>query len=101
MIKEGNIMNVLVVDIGGSNIKILATRQKEPRKFSSGPEMTVERMVAGVKDLTGDWKYDVVSIGYPGTVLGDRVVSEPHNPCLGLDWGRLSIRLRMPGQAYQ
>ncbi len=72
-------MNVLVVDVGGSNIKILASGQDEPRKFSSGPEMTAERMVSGVKKLAGDWKYDVVSIGYPGLALRDCVVSEPHN----------------------
>ena len=72
-------MNVLVVDVGGSNVKILATGQDEPRKFSSGPKMTAEEMVSGVKELAEDWKYDVVSIGYPGAVLRDRVVSEPHN----------------------
>ncbi len=72
-------MNVLVVDVGGSHVKILATGQDEPRKFSSGPEMTVEEMVSGVKELAEDWKYDVVSIGYPGVAHGDRVVSEPHN----------------------
>ena len=70
-------MNVLVVDIGGTNIKILATGQKEPRRFPSGPTMTARRMVSGVKKLAGDWKYDVVSIGYPGLVLHGRMVSEP------------------------
>jgi len=72
-------MKVLVVDVGGSNVKFLATGQDEPRKFSSGPKMTVEQMVSGVKELVGDWKYDVVSIGYPGPVLRNRAVSEPHN----------------------
>ena len=76
-------MNVLVVDVGGSNVKILATGQDEPRKFSSGPKMTAEEMVSGVKELAEDWKYDVVSIGYPGAVLRDRVVSEPHNLAKG------------------
>lgn len=71
-------MNVLVV-VGGSNVKILATGQDEPRKFSSGPKMTAELMVTGVKELAGDWKYEVVSIGYPGLALRDCVVSEPHN----------------------
>ena len=77
-------MNVLVVDIGGTNIKILATGQKEPRRFPSGPTMTARRMVSGVKKLAGDWKYDVVSIGYPGLVLHGRMVSNPHN--LAGDW---------------
>ena len=77
-------MNVLVVDIGGTNVKILATGQAEPRKFPSGPTLTPKRMVAGVKKLAADWKYDVVSIGYPGPILGGRPVSEPFN--LGPGW---------------
>jgi len=77
-------MNVLVVDIGGTNVKILATGQAAPRKFPSGPTLTPKRMVAGVKKLAGDWKYDVVSIGYPGPILGGRPVSEPFN--LGPGW---------------
>jgi polyphosphate glucokinase len=77
-------MNVLVVDIGGTNVKILATGQAEPRKFPSGPTLTPKRMFAGVKTLAGDWKYDVVSIGYPGPILGGRPVSEPFN--LGPGW---------------
>jgi len=77
-------MNVLVVDVGGTHVKILATGQKEPREFPSGPTLTAERMVAGVKKLAGSWKYDVVAIGYPGPVLRNRPVAEPHN--LGLGW---------------
>jgi polyphosphate glucokinase len=72
-------MNVLAVDVGGTNVKILASGQKEPRKFPSGPKLTPERMVSGVKELAADWKYDVVSIGYPGRVVGDRAVTEPRN----------------------
>lgn len=77
-------MKVLVIDVGGSNVKILVTGQEEPRKFSSGPDMTAQEMVTGVKELAKDWAYDVVSIGYPGRALRDRVVSEPHN--LGKCW---------------
>jgi polyphosphate glucokinase len=77
-------MNVLVIDIGGTSVKILASGKDEPRKFPSGPTMTPERMVAGVKELAGDWKYDVVSMGYPGPVLHGRPVAEPHN--LGPGW---------------
>jgi polyphosphate glucokinase len=72
-------MNVLVVDIGGTNVKILATGQKERRKFPSGTTLTPKQMVSEVKTLAGDWKYDVVSIGYPGVVVGDRAVTEPRN----------------------
>ena len=77
-------MNILVVDVGGNNVKILASGQEEPRKFPSGPELTAEAMVEGVKELAGDWNYEAVSIGYPGPVLQDRPVSEPHN--LGGGW---------------
>jgi polyphosphate glucokinase len=77
-------MNILVVDIGGNNVKILATGQEQPRKCPSGPELTPEAMVQGVKELAGDWNYEAVSIGYPGPVLQDRPISEPHN--LGSGW---------------
>jgi polyphosphate glucokinase len=76
-------MNVLVIDIGGTNVKILATGQKEPRRFPSGPTMTPRQMVAGVKKLTGDWRYDVISVGYPGLVHQSRVAAEPYNLASG------------------
>lgn len=76
-------MSVLVVDIGGTNVKILATGEKEPRKFPSGPKMTPRQMVAGVKKLAGDWQYDVVSIGYPGMVKDGRLITEPNNLASG------------------
>jgi polyphosphate glucokinase len=77
-------MNVLIVDVGGTNVKILATGQKEPRRFPSGPALTPEQMVAGVKKLAEDWKYDVISVGYPGIVSHGRIATEPHN--LGKGW---------------
>lgn len=77
-------MNVLVVDVGGTHVKILATGQKQPREFPSGPKLTPKQMVAGVKKLAKDWNYDAVSIGYPGPVLRNRPISEPHN--LGSGW---------------
>jgi polyphosphate glucokinase len=72
-------MNVLVVDVGGTNVKILVTGQDAPRKFPSGPALTPEKMVSGIKELAGEWKYDVVSIGYPGRVLKGRIAAEPYN----------------------
>ena len=60
-------------------MKILATGQKERRRFPSGPALTADQMVRGVKELAGDWKYDAVSIGYPGPVLHGRPVAEPFN----------------------
>jgi polyphosphate glucokinase len=77
-------MNVLVVDVGGTHVKILGTGQEEPREFPSGPALTAEQMVRGVKELAGEWKYETVSIGYPGPVLHGRPVLEPHN--LGPGW---------------
>src|SRR5580704_10561538 len=76
-------MNILVVDVGGTNVKILATGHEEPRKFPSGPTLTAEQMVARVKELAGDWQYDVVSIGYPGFVMRGRPIAEPHNLAVG------------------
>jgi predicted NBD/HSP70 family sugar kinase len=72
-------MNVLVVDVGGTNVKILATGESEPRKFPSGPTLSPETMVAGVKEVARDWRYDVVSIGYPGRIVHGKVLTEPHN----------------------
>jgi polyphosphate glucokinase len=77
-------MNVLVVDVGGTHVKILASGQKEPRRFESGPTLTAKQMVSEVQKLAGDWSYDVVSIGYPGPVLRGRPIAEPHN--LGGGW---------------
>ncbi len=77
-------MKILVIDIGGTHVKVLATGQKTHRQFDSGSTMTPKRMVAGVKKLTADWKYDVVSIGYPGPVVQGRIILEPWN--LGRGW---------------
>jgi polyphosphate glucokinase len=70
---------VLVVDVGGTNAKLLATGQKEPRKFSSGAEMTAGMMVREAKKTARGWDYDVVSIGYPGPVVHGRPLRDPHN----------------------
>lgn len=77
-------MNVLVVDVGGNNVKVLASGRDEPRKVASGPTLTAEQMVEAVQKLTKDWKYDVVSIGFPGPVVHGRIMMEPHN--LGRGW---------------
>jgi polyphosphate glucokinase len=77
-------MKVLVVDVGGTHVKILATGQNAPREFASGPKLTAKAMVSRVKRLAGKWQYDAVSIGYPGPVVRNRPFSEPHN--LGRGW---------------
>jgi polyphosphate glucokinase len=84
------VANVLTVDIGGTSVKLLATGQTEPRKFVSGPKLTPREMVAGVKALARGWKYDVVSVGYPGMVVHGRPVAEPRN--LGRGWVGFDFR---------
>src|SRR5262245_24870542 len=83
-------MKVLVIDIGGTNVKFVATGHKTRRKFPSGPKLTPRQMVAGVRELTPDWKYDVVAIGYPGVVKGGRIIEEPRN--LGRGWVRFDFK---------
>lgn len=75
---------VLVVDIGGNNVKILATGRTDRRKIPSGPGMTPDRMVRSVKNKASDWKYDVISIGYPGPVRDGIPAEDPLN--LGDGW---------------
>jgi len=77
-------MNVLVIDVGGTHVKILATGQKTERRMDSGPNLTAAQMAAGVRDLAKGWKFDRVAIGYPGVVVRNKPVSEPHN--LGKGW---------------
>ena len=77
-------MHVLVVDVGGTHVKILATGQKQSREFPSGSTLTAKQMVAGVKKLAEDWKYNAVSIGYPGPVINNRPLTDPWN--LGRGW---------------
>jgi predicted NBD/HSP70 family sugar kinase len=83
-------LKVLVVDVGGTHVKVLATGRRTPRKIPSGPSMTAHEMVSAVKQLTADWRYDVVSIGYPGLVIHGRPVVEPHN--LGCGWVGFDFR---------
>jgi len=77
-------MNVLVIDVGGTHVKILATGQKVKREMESSPALTAEQMVAGVRALAQGWKYDAVAMGYPGPVVRNRPVKEPYN--LGKGW---------------
>jgi polyphosphate glucokinase len=77
-------MNVLVVDVGGTHVKVLATGQSVSRKFDSGPTLAPGNMVRKVRKITSDWQYDAVSVGYPGPVLHNQPVAEPHN--LGRGW---------------
>jgi len=74
---------ILVIDIGGTNVKLLATGHRTPVKIPSGPELTPRKMVTAVRKATAEWEYSKVSIGYPGPVLNGKPVSDPHNLACG------------------
>jgi polyphosphate glucokinase len=82
--EEKLLMKILAIDVGGTHVKVLLNGEKVPRKFESGPKMTASEMVAGVKAISKDWPFEAVSIGYPGPVLRNRPLAEPHN--LGKGW---------------
>ncbi len=75
---------ILALDVGGSHVKVMRNGETEKRRFNSGSALTAAEMVAHVLKLTADWDYDVVSIGYPGPVVHNRPLAEPHN--LGRGW---------------
>lgn len=77
-------MNILVIDVGGTHVKILASGESEKREIESGPTMTARQMVSSVTKLADGWKYEGVSIGYPGPVVDHRPMAEPYN--LGSGW---------------
>jgi len=81
---------VLVIDVGGTHVKMLATGQKDSRKYPSGPTMTPRKMVRLVKKLVRDWKFDCVSLGYPGPIINGHPLREPHN--LGGGWVGFNFR---------
>lgn len=75
---------VLAVDVGGTHVKVLTSREQEHRRFDSGPKLTPEQMIAGVREVTGGWSWDVVSVGIPSPVRGGKPLAEPVN--LGDGW---------------
>jgi predicted NBD/HSP70 family sugar kinase len=77
-------MKILVIDVGGTHVKILVSGETEPRKVVSGPDMTPQQMVDAVRQLAGDWTFEAVSIGYPGFVFRSKPVCDPFN--LGPGW---------------
>ncbi len=82
-------LSVLVIDVGGSHVKIMVTGDPEVRRMDSGPTMTARQMARGVIAMARGWKFDAVAIGYPGPVVADRPVREPHN--LGRGWVRFDF----------
>jgi polyphosphate glucokinase len=75
---------VLAVDVGGSHVKALTSNESERRRFKSGPSLTPGQMVTGVLEAVDGWEWDVVSVGIPTPVRGNKVVAEPIN--LGEGW---------------
>lgn len=76
--------HILVIDVGGTHVKLRIDARGVIRKFVSGPDMTPQSMLGQIVELTGSWKFNVVSIGYPGVVVGGRIAADPHN--LGAGW---------------
>ena len=81
---------ILVIDVGGTHVKMLASGEKEPRKYPSGPAMTPRKMVRLVKKSVRDWKFDCVSLGFPGPIINGHPLREPHN--LGTGWVGFNFR---------
>jgi polyphosphate glucokinase len=81
---------ILVIDVGGTHIKLLATGQKVKREFVSGPKLRPANMTRQVNDTVKDWDYDVISMGYPGPVIHGQPFREPHN--LGPGWVRFDFK---------
>jgi polyphosphate glucokinase len=82
-------VKILVIDIGGSHVKLLASGQRTPVKVPSGPDLTPRQMVDEVREATEGWDYDAISIGYPGPVTRNRPAKEPVN--LGTGWMRFNF----------
>ena len=72
-------MTILMIDIGGSNVKMMVSGEEEMRKFPSGRELTAQQMVDGVKAATSDWSFDAITLGFPGLVTDGKLVREPLN----------------------
>ena len=83
-------MKILVIDVGGTHVKVRVTGQKTDLEISSGPGMTAEKMVAAVRNITESWKYEVITIGYPGPVLHGHIIGEPYN--LGRGWVKFNFK---------
>ncbi|HEX4641114.1 MAG TPA: ROK family protein [Chthoniobacterales bacterium] len=81
---------VLVIDVGGSHVKLLISRNGKRRKFDSGENLQPRKMVAEIKKAVGDWKFDVIAIGFPAPVSNGKILQDPKN--LGKGWVRFDFR---------
>ena len=77
-------MKVLVLDVGGTNLKLMLSGEAVPTKVPSGHDFTPRALVAAVKEIMGDKPFDAVSIGFPAAVVNGKIAHEPHN--LGPGW---------------
>jgi polyphosphate glucokinase len=89
-------MEILVIDIGGTHVKFRTQRQREATRFDSGPKMTPESMMAQVIAQTKSWKFDRVTIGYPGSVVHNKILLEPHNLAPG--WLKFDFEKALGGK---
>lgn len=89
-------MNILAVDIGGTHLKFKSQNHSEPVKVKSGPKMTPEKMMSAIEECAADWKFNHVSLGYPGPVVHDTPLIEPHN--LGKGWVKFKYKEAFGGK---
>lgn len=81
---------ILVIDIGGSNVKLMISSRAKRRKFSSGKRLTPQQFVTKTKEMVGDWDFDAIALGFPAPVKNGRIAVEPKN--LGKGWTRFDFR---------
>jgi hypothetical protein len=79
---------ILVIDVGGSHVKLMISREQK-RKFESGPELTPREMISQIKPMVRDWEFDAIAIGFPAPVQNGRIMSEPKH--LGPGWKRFNF----------
>lgn len=83
-------MKILVIDVGGTHVKVIASGRRLPVKIDSGPQMSARKMVAAVQQAVAGWDFDVITMGYPGPVIQGRPAAEPHNLAPG--WVRFDFK---------
>ena len=88
--KRTSRQTILAVDVGGTHVKVMTSKGRTRREFASGLHLSAKEMVKAIKALTEDWSYDLVSVGYPGPVVHNRPLAEPHN--LGKGWVGFDFR---------
>ena len=98
-----SVSSILVIDVGGNNVKVALGHHTEPVKVPSGKDMTAQAMVAGVKAATKGWVFDRVSLGFPGPVKDGKPAREPVNLSTGwvaLDYEKaFGVPVRMVNDA--